>query len=84
MEPEAGHIHIVRTGRTIEHRKDIFYLLTKVAPDPFGLTVFKKPLQPLVLEVLDLGFNLLCQLTIVNCLNYHSCHPRDPPRLKRT
>ena len=51
MEPEARQIHIVRTDRTIEHRKDIFYLLKKVGSDPFGLTVFKKPLQPLVLEV---------------------------------
>lgn len=50
MEPEAGQIHIVRTGRTIEHRKDIFYLLKKIGPDPFGLTIFKKRFSPLCLK----------------------------------
>jgi hypothetical protein len=72
MRPEAWQIHIVRTGRTIEHRKDIFDLLKKVSSNPFSLTVFKQPLQCLALEVLDHRFTLLCQLTIVNYHKYHS------------
>jgi len=47
MQPEAGQIHIVRTGRTIEHRKDILDLLKKISPNPFRLTVFKQPLSAL-------------------------------------
>ena len=68
MQSKAGQIHIARLGRTVEHRKDIFDLLTEVCPDTFALPILKQPFQPLVLKIDNHGSTLLCQLTIVNCL----------------
>jgi len=51
--------HIARSGRTVEHGKDIFDLLAEIGPDTFALAILKQPLQPLVLEIDDRGFTLL-------------------------
>ena len=68
MHPEAGQIHIARSSRTVEHRKDIFNLFADVSPNTLELPILKQPFQPFVLKIGDHGVTLLRQLTIVNCL----------------
>jgi len=70
VQSKAGQVHIFGLSGSIQYREDVLHFLSVIGADPFGISLFKKPSQPLMPEAAnhDMAYALPIKLyTATKC-----------------